>query len=210
MVTRSRILLADDHKLLLEAFRGLLHPAFEVVGEATNGRDLVERAAALDPDVVVADISMPFMNGIEACLRIKQASPRTAVVFLTVHDELDLAAEAFQAGASAYILKTASADELTVAIRAALEGRRFLSAAIAGGDPDALPKRPATSPWARLSPREREVAQLLAEGYSMKEVASILGIATRTVEFHKYRAMEALGVRTGADLVRLTVQHQLA
>ena len=210
METRSRILLADDHTLLLEAFRRILEPEFEVVGWVANGRDLLESAAALDPDVVVVDISMPFMNGIEACVRIKEASPRTAVVFLTVHADPHVAAEAFHAGASGYLSKSTSAHELTAAIHAALEGRRFLSRVIAGGDPDALPKVSGMSPWVCLSPREREVAQLLAEGHSMKQVAAILGIATRTVEFHKYRAMEALGVRTGADLVRLAVQHQLA
>lgn len=209
MIKRSRILLADDHTLLLEAFRRMLEPDFEVVGCVTNGRDLVERAGVLDPDVVVADISMPVMNGFEACVRIKQASPRTAVVLLTVNAEPHVAAEAFEAGASAYLLKSATADELTVAICAALEGRRFLSRAIAGGDPEALPKRAGMSPWARLSPREREVVQLLAEGYSMEQVAAILGIATRMVELHKNRAMEALGVKTGADLVRVALQHKL-
>ena len=135
-----RILLADDHTPLREAFQQLLEPDFEVVGCVANGQALLEGAAALDPDAVVTDIAMPGMTGIEACVRIKQASPRTAVVFLSVNPEPYVAAEAFQAGASAYLLKSATADELAVAIHAALEGRRFLSAAIAGGDPEALPK----------------------------------------------------------------------
>lgn len=142
---QSRILLADDHARLLEAFRRLLEPDFEVVGCVANGRDLLERAAALDPDVVVADIAMRLVDGIEACVRIKEALPRAAVVFLSVNPEPHVAAEAFQAGASAYLLKSAAANELAVATHAALEGRRFLSQAIAGGDPEALPKTAATS-----------------------------------------------------------------
>lgn len=209
MAPRSRVLLADDHTLLLEAFLKLLEPEFEVVGTAKDGQELVEAAAALAPDAVVTDVTMPRLNGIEACRRIKQASPGIAVVFLTVNADAHVAAEAFLAGGSGYLLKSSTADELVAAVRAALEGRRFLCGAIAGGDVDALPVRPASSPWARLSPREREVVQLLTEGKTMKQAAALLGITARTVEFYKYRAMMALGVKSGAELIRIAIERKL-
>ncbi len=210
MSARATILLADDHVLLLEAFRRMLEPAFEVVGTAADGAALVEEALRLEPDVVVADVSMPRMNGLEAARRLRGELPRTRVVFLTVNEDPQMAAEAFALGASGYVLKSSTALELDHAIRSALAGRRYLSTRLAGGDPLSLPAPAARSnPLERLTLRERDVLKLLAEGLSMKQVGAELGIAARTVAFHKYRMMETLGLRTSAELVGFAVEHRL-
>lgn len=209
---RPRVLLADDHALLLDAFRRSLEPRFNVVGTVTDGTALVAEARRLEPDLVVLDVSMPGIDGLEAARRLRGEVPAARVVFLTVHDEPEMAAEAFRLGAFGYVLKTAALSELVAALRAALAGRRHLSADIAGGDPAALPLPPATaaSPGDLLTPRELEVLRLLASGLSMKEAGAALGIAPRTVAFHKYRMMETLGVKTSAELVRYAVQNRLA
>jgi DNA-binding NarL/FixJ family response regulator len=210
MSARARILLADDHVLLLEAFRRMLEPAFEVVGTASDGALLVEEALRLEPDVVVADVSMPRMNGLEAARRLRGELPRTRVVFLTVNEDPQVAAEAFAIGASGYVLKSSTVVELHHAIRSAIAGRRYLSRRLAGGDPGALPAPAASaSPLERLTLRERDVLKLLAEGLSMKQVGAELGIAPRTVAFHKYRMMETLGLRTTAELVGFAVENRL-
>jgi DNA-binding NarL/FixJ family response regulator len=210
MSAPARILLADDHVLLLEAFRRMLEPAFLVVGTAADGAALVEEALRLEPDVVVADVSMPRMNGLEAARRLRGELPRTRVVFLTVNEDPQMAAEAFALGASGYVLKSSTALELDHAIRSALAGRRYLSKRLAGGDPLALPAPAASSnPLERLTLRERDVLKLLAEGLSMKQVGAELGIAARTVAFHKYRMMETLGLRSSAELVGFAVEHRL-
>ena len=192
---RPRVLLADDHGLLLEAFTRLLEPEFTVVGRAVDGRALVHAALELRPDVVVADVSMPELNGLEAGRQIRQALPQVRLVFLTVNEDPELAAEAFRVGASGFVVKSSAASELSQAIRDALAGRRYLTPRVAGGDLRALPAPAAPgSPLNRLSPREREVLQLVAEGRSMKEIGARLGITTRTVAFHKYRLMDKLAV----------------
>jgi DNA-binding NarL/FixJ family response regulator len=210
MLTRATILLADDHVLLLAAFRRMLEPAFEVVGAAADGAALVEEALRLEPDLVVADVSMPRMNGLEAARRLRGELPRTRVVFLTVNEDPQMAAEAFALGASGYVLKSSTALELDQAIRAVLAGRRYLSKRIAGGDPALLPA-PAmpSNPLERLTRRERDVLKLLAEGLSMKQVGAELGIAARTVAFHKYRMMETLELRSSAELVGFAVENRL-
>jgi len=211
MSARARVLLADDHVLLLEAFRRMLEPAVEVVGAVADGAALVEQALALEPDLVVADVSMPRMNGLEAARRLRGELPRTRVVFLTVDEDPQMAAEAFALGASGYLLKSSTATELHQAIRAVLAGRRYLSKRLAGGDPDALPAAAsADRPLEQLTLRERDVLKLLAEGLSMKQIGAELGIATRTVAFHKYRMMESLGVRTSAELVSFAVENRLS
>ncbi len=209
MHARATILLADDHVLLLEAFRRMLEPAFAVVGTAVDGAALLEEALRLEPDLVVADVSMPRMNGMEAARRLRGELPRTRVVFLTVNEDPQMAAEAFALGASGYVLKSSTALELDQAIRAALAGRRYLSTRISDGDPGRLPAPSSSDPIERLTRRERDVLKLLAEGLSMKQVGAELGIAPRTVAFHKYRMMETLGLRSSAELVGFAVENRL-
>ena len=207
---RPRVLLADDHGLLLEAFTRLLEPEVAVVGRAVDGRALVRAALELRPDVVVTDVSMPELNGLEAGRQIRQALPGVRLVFLTVHEDPALAAEAFRAGASGFVAKSSAASELLRAIRDALAGRRYLTPRVAGGDLRALPAPAAHgSPLDRLSPREREVLQLLAEGRAMKEIGARLGITVRTVAFHKYRLMAKLGAHSTAELGQFAARHRL-
>jgi len=200
---KPRLLLADDHTLLLEAFRRLLEEDFEVVACVTDGAELVAEALRLQPDVVVTDVSMPRMGGFEAVRRLRDLAPSIRVVFLTVNEDPQLASEAFSLGASAWVLKSSTATELVGAVRDSLERRRYLSRGIAGGDVARLP-RPAReeAPAERLTPREREVLQLLAEGKVMKEVGAILGISTRTVA-------ETLGIRSSAELIQFAVRNRV-
>jgi DNA-binding NarL/FixJ family response regulator len=206
---RPRILLADDHTLMAEALTHLLRAEFEVVGIVADGRALLDAAAALKPELVVVDIGMPLLNGLDAGEQITLLHPDIKVIVLTQNREPRFAAEAFRRGASGYLLKDAAASELTAAIRAALAGKRYLSPGFdagaslaAAGDRDGRHSR-------ELSAREREVLQLLAEGKLMKEVAGILKISPRTVEFHKYRIMEILNLKTGAELVQYAIRHGL-
>lgn len=207
---KPTVLLADDHRLLLEAFRRLLEAEFDVVDCVSDGAQLVDAAVRRAPDVVVTDVSMPRMGGLEAARRLRTLLPAARIVFLTVNEDPQLAAEAFRLGALGWVLKSSTATELVIAVRKALRGQRFLTTLVCGGDVDALPL-PSGGPTSveQLTPREREVLQLLAEGKAMKEVAAVLGISPRTVAFHKYRLMESLGVRTNAELVQLAVRSRL-
>lgn len=207
---RPRILLADDHVLMAEALRHLLQTEFDVVGTVSDGRALLKAAGELTPDLVVVDIGMPLLNGLDAGEQLKALHPGIKVIFLTQNREPRYAVEAFRRNASGYLLKDSAASELTSAIREALRGRSYVSPAIAKGMLDHAAGAEATSAGARdLSSREREVLQLLAEGKSMKEVAALLDISPRTVEFHKYRIMELLGVKTNAELVQYAIKHGL-
>jgi DNA-binding NarL/FixJ family response regulator len=201
-MTRPRILLADDHTLMAEALRALLQTDFDVVGTVADGRALLQAAAALKPEVVVVDIGMPLLNGLDAGEQLKTLQPDVKVIFLTQNREPRYAVEAFRRKASGYLLKDSAASELTTAIRDALQGRCYISPQIAS-DVMTQALEPEHERAGRdLSSREREVLQLLAEGQSMKEVAAVLDISPRTVEFHKYRIMAALGVKTNAELVQ--------
>lgn len=207
---KPRILLADDHVLLLEAFQRLLERDFDVVGAVTDGSILVEEAVRLHPDVVVTDVSMPRMGGFEAVRRLRDVAPAVRVVFLTVNEDPRMVADAFQIGAYAWVLKASPAEELRQAVRATMAGRRYLSTGVLGGYIDRLPEPQVARMGAEgLTPREREVLQLLAEGRPMKQVADVLGIATRTVAFHKYRIMANLGVKSSAELVQFAVKNRL-
>jgi RNA polymerase sigma factor (sigma-70 family) len=203
-MTRPRILLADDHTLMAEALRALLQTDFDVVGTVADGRALLQAAAALKPEVVVLDIGMPLLNGLDAGEQLKALQPDIKVIYLTQNREPRYAVEAFRRRASGYLLKDSAASELTAAIRDALQGRCYISPLIAS---DVVNRAMEHDPAVReLSPREREVLQLLAEGRSMKEVAAVLDISPRTVEFHKYRIMELLRVKTNAELVQQAIK----
>ncbi len=209
---RPRVLLADDHKIVSEGLRSLLEPDYELVGTVEDGRALVAAAEKLSPDVIVADISMPLLNGIEAARQLKKANSRAKIVFLTMHPDVTYATRAFEAGASGYVLKHSAASELLTAIREALKGRLYVTPMIAKDVLQFFMDRPQEprKDDIELTPRQREVLQLVVEGRSAKEIASILHISTRTVEFHKYRMMEELGLRTNADLIQYAIKHHLA
>jgi len=208
---RPRVLLADDHLLVAEALKSLLEADFELVGVVEDGRALVEAAKKLHPEVIVADITMPHLNGIDALVQLRQAGDDVPVVFLTMHRDVTFARRALEAGAAGFVLKHSASDELVAAIRAALKGETYLSPQIAGEILAAMQKGPdqPADPVASLTPRQREVLQLLAEGRSAKEIASGLGISVRTVEFHKYQMMETLGVHTNAELVHFALKQGL-
>jgi DNA-binding NarL/FixJ family response regulator len=204
-MTRPRILMADDHVMLLEAFKALLAPDFEVVGMVTDGRMLLEEFSRLDPEVVLLDVAMPLLNGLDAGRQLKARRRSVKLIYLTMNPDPYVASEALRLGASGYVLKSSAAQELKQAIREALRGRSYITPLIMGDVVDSLMATQAPRP--ELTGRQREVLQLLAEGKSMKEVAAILDLTPRTVAFHKYRMMEQLQLKTSADLVRFAV-HQ--
>jgi DNA-binding NarL/FixJ family response regulator len=205
-MTRAKVLLADDHLLIAQALEHLLQTYFDVVGTVSDGRALLRAARELKPDVAVVDIGMPLLNGLDAGEQLKSVQPDIKVIILTQNREPRFAVEAFRRHASAYLLKDSAASELTVAIREALAGRSYVSPAIAKAMVDETVAPGATAGVRELSGREREVLQLLAEGKSMKEVAAVLDISPRTVEFHKYRIMELLGVKNNAELVQQAIK----
>jgi DNA-binding NarL/FixJ family response regulator len=208
--SRPRILLADDHTMLLDAFRRLLEPEYEIVGTASNGRALVDLVPKTNPDVVILDISMPRLNGIEAAAQLRRKLPKVKIVFLTVNEDPDVAAEAIRSGASAFLLKSSAAAELISAIKLALAGKTYVTPLITKGKPLGIFLSESAKPAAdKLTPRQREVLQLLAEGRLMKEAGDILNLTPRTVAFHKYAMMERLGLKTGAELVQYAVEHHI-
>lgn len=206
----ARVLLADDHALLLGALEKLLVDECEVVGQVADGRALVEAAERLRPDIIVLDISMPLLNGLEAGRQIKQKQRNIKLVYLTMNEDADLAAEAFRVGASGYLLKRSAASELATAIREVTQGRTYITPLVAEGLVESLlhVEQPRTTVHT-LTSRQREVLQLLAEGRSMKEVASVLNLTPRTVAFHKYRIMEQLKLRSTAELVQYAVKNHI-
>jgi DNA-binding NarL/FixJ family response regulator len=205
---KARVLLADDHRLLLEAFEKLLQPDFEVVGTVGDGHALLAAAQELKPDVIVLDIAMPQMNGMVAAKRLREMMPEVKLIFLTVNEDADFASEAMGIGASGYLLKSSAASELFQAIEAALEGKSYVTPMIMQEMVESLATgRQTDEASAKLTTRQREVLQLLAEGRPMKEVANILDVTPRTVAFHKYRIMEELDLKTSADLVRFAIKH---
>jgi DNA-binding NarL/FixJ family response regulator len=209
MSHHSRILLADDHTLVAESCRKLLEPEFEVVGIVSDGRALVNAIPQLLPDVVVADIAMPLLNGLDAGEQVKREHPKVKVIYLTMNQDAELAAEAFRRGGSGYLLKTCAASELVTAIREVLRGGSYISPQISGKT-DLTPKRARKAkPRQQLTPRQREVLQLLAEGRSMKEAASALNLTPRTVAFHKYRIMEVLGLDNNSELVQYAIREKI-
>ena len=207
---RPRVLVADDHLLVAEALKSLLAPEFDLVGVVEDGRALVETARTLRPDVIVADVTMPHLNGIDALIQLRQNGDRVPVVFLTMHRDVQFAKRALDAGASGYVLKHSAPAELVSAIRAALAGKTYLTPQLAGEVLGAMKAGSENAdPVQALTPRQREVLQLLAEGRSAKEIASSLSISVRTVEFHKYQILETLGLHTNAELVHFAIKQGL-
>jgi DNA-binding NarL/FixJ family response regulator len=210
-VTRPRILIADDHKIVVAGLKRLLAPDFDIAGIVEDGRELVSVAGRLRPDVIIADISMPMLNGIEAVSQIKKSHEEIKVVFLTMHPDVTYALNAFKAGASGYVLKHSAPDELVTAIREALCGRTYITPLIAGKLLQAYSDEAANPAvvFNKFTPRQREVLQLLAEGYSVKEIAAILSISIKTVEYHKYRMMEDLGIHSVEELLQYAKRNGL-
>jgi DNA-binding NarL/FixJ family response regulator len=209
-MNRPRVLLADDHRLLREAFAQLLEPTCEVVGTVSDGRALLDAAPELRPDIVVLDIAMPLLNGMDAARQLKRLMPQVKVIFLTVSEDPDLTAEGFRCGASGFLLKNSAASELSLAIQEVMHGRSYVTPLATQGMVSTLlhGQKPAKK-TDDLSARQREVLQLLAEGHTMKEIARILKITSRTVAFHKYRMMEELGIKSSAELVQYAIKHHV-
>jgi DNA-binding NarL/FixJ family response regulator len=205
-----RVILADDHTLVAEALCALISQQFDVVATVADGHALVAAATALLPDVIVVDIAMPLLNGLEACRQLKHRMPGVKFIFLTMNEDPELGVEAMRCGASGYVLKKSAASELLQAMQSALRGRPYITPQIARGMQESFIRNPqGTSHPKSLTARQREVVQLLAEGKSMKEVADVLKVATRTVAFHKYRVMQDLGFKTNADLIQFAVKNRI-
>jgi DNA-binding NarL/FixJ family response regulator len=205
----ARLLLADDHRLLADACKKVLEPEFEVVGVVADGRALVKAAVELKPDVVILDISMPHLNGLDAGEQIKTKRRAVKLIFLTMNASAAMAAEAFRRGASGYVLKHSAADELVAAVRNVVKGESYLSPLIARETVNYLLKDDSNSDEPRITERQSEILQLLAEGMSMKEVAAVLDLKPGTVAFHKYRMMEVLGIKTNAELLEYAIKRNM-
>jgi len=208
-MSKVRILLADDHRIVIEGLKKLLEPDYDVVGTVEDGRALIAAVAELQPDVVVADVSMPHLNGIEAVRQIKEKSPQIKVVMLTMHHDVQYAVRAFEAGASGFVLKASASNELITAIGEAMRGKTYVTPLIAGDLIQSYREGKANPEIGlrQLSARQREILQLVAEGRSAKEIGRALNISARTVESHKYQIMEALNVKTSAELVQFAIKH---
>jgi DNA-binding NarL/FixJ family response regulator len=210
-VSRPRLVLADDHRIVAEGLHSLLSARYDVVAVVEDGHALLDAVARLTPDVVIADVTMPGLGGIEATARLAREHPGIRVVILTMHRHEAYARRALEAGALGYVLKVAAPDELVAAVEAALAGRVFVSAQLVSDWPPAArrPGRQAERPTDELTPRQREVLRLLAEGRTAKEIGAVLGISPRTVESHKYEMMRALGIERSAELVQHAVRNGL-
>lgn len=205
-----RIVLADDHVILLDAIKRVLEPEFKVVGTFCDAQSLLDSISEINPDIAVIDIGMPVMNGLTAAIKLKKIAPSTRIVFLTMDQDEDTAAEAFRLGASGYVIKNAAASELVQALRVVSWGGFFTSPALTrkmvGSHVKSFRNM---KPAYQITPRQREVLQLLAEGFSMNEIALKLGITARTVAFHKYTMMQELKISTSAELISYGIKHSL-
>jgi DNA-binding NarL/FixJ family response regulator len=206
-----RILLADDHQLLADACKGLLEPEFEVVAVVTDGRSLLDQAALLKPDVIVLDIAMPHLNGLDASSALRHKFPAIKLIILTMNMAPEVAAEAFRRGVSGYVLKHTAGEELLIAVRRVVQGASYLSPLLTKETVNFLLSRPeGRVEDKRITQRQSEILQLLAEGNSMKQVANIVDIKPGTVAFHKYRMMEKLNIKTNAELLEYAIKRQMA
>ena len=208
---KPRVLMADDHSMILAGLRKLVEGECEVVGTVEDGRALVEAAQKLRPDLILLDISMPLLNGLEAARQLTKLVPESKLIILTMHASPTYATEAFQAGASGYLLKRSAASELSQAIQSVLQGRQYLTPLITKDVLDSVFKpstgERGTPASTALTPRQREVLQLVAEGRGTKEIATILSVSVKTVEFHRFRIMQQLGIHTTADLTKYAITH---
>jgi len=206
---RPRILLADDHNLVVEGFRKLLETEFEIVGVVLDGRALLAAALQQKPDVIVLDIGMPFLSGIDAGRELKRLVPRTRLIVLTMNEDPDIAREALRHWASAYLVKKSAGTELISAVREVLKGKSYVTPRLAQRLMDEFVRDPRLGRTKELTPRQREVLHLLAEGRTMKETADLLHLTPRTVAFHKYRIMDEFGLKTNSDLVRFAIREHI-
>jgi DNA-binding NarL/FixJ family response regulator len=206
---RWKVLIADDHSMVIDGLRSLLEPEFEVVGAVNDGRAVLPEVRKLQPDVVVIDISMPLLNGLDCTRQLHDTGCTAKILILTMHPDATLAREALAAGASGYLLKSSPGSELKEALRDVLQGRTYLSPGVTRDAVEIMGRMTSIHEdvWAQLTPRQREVLQLLAEGKSHKEVAAILNISVKTAEYHKYAILEKLGLKTNAELVQYAVRH---
>jgi|RhiMetdeSRZDD1v2_1073273.scaffolds.fasta_scaffold25594_6 DNA-binding NarL/FixJ family response regulator len=207
-MARPTLLLADDHAIVMEGLASLLRGEFSLVGAVADGARLIEAARQHRPDIIVTDVAMPGMSGLEALRQLRAEAINAKVVFLTMHADAQLAAEALRAGAAGFVVKHAAGKELVAAIHTVLRGGRYLPAQLASGVLTALANGEPQEVGS-LTPRQRQVVTMIAEGLTMKEVAAALGLSPRTVEAHKYQVMQTLGLQTTADLIRYALEHRL-
>lgn len=208
---RARILIADDHTLVAELCKRVLETEFDVVGIVGDGHAMIRAAAVLKPDLIVVDVAMPILNGLDAGKQVKERWPAIKLVYLTVNPDPEVAAEAFRRCASGYLVKTCATAELLIAVRAVLRGNTYISPTLPKEEINYLRRlgNEMVEDAELLTNRQREVLQLLSEGKAMKEIGTILGMSTRTVAFHKYRIMELLGAKSGAELVRYAIRNHI-
>ena len=211
VMKRTTILLADDHTMISAALQKLLEPEYEVIGRVGDGRSLVKTALDLKPDLVLADVGMPLLNGLDAARELKRLLPKVKIIFLTMNPDPFVANEAVRLGASGYLLKSSESEELLMAVHKALLGRTYVTPPIRRAMEEVFIRDPISlnKPAKELTGRQREVLQLLAEGRTMKEVSSVLDVSERTVRYHKYRIMDELGIRTTAELVQYALKHAI-
>jgi DNA-binding NarL/FixJ family response regulator len=208
-MAKARILIADDHTLVAEAFKRLLEPDFEVVGMVGDGRALLRAAAQLQPDLVLVDLNMPLLNGLDASEQLKQSFPKIKIIVLTMNEDPDIAAVTMGKWASGYLLKKSAGSELLKAVREVLRGAKYVTPALQGALAEIALRDCRQDSERTLTARQREVLQLLAEGHTMKEAAAILNVATRTVAFHKYRIMHDFGLENNSELLRFAMKQKL-
>jgi len=210
-MSKPRVLLADDHTLVLEGFKKLLEEHSQVVGSAEDGRALLDAAKRLRPDIIVLDISMPKLNGLDAARRLRKIVPQARLIFVTVHADSDYVNQAFQAGASGYLLKRSAGSELLQAVQAVASGNYYITSLIAKDlvQSTLTGTVPSMTDPNRLTMRQREILQLVAEGLTLKEIASTLGLSPKTVEYHKSKLMEQLSLHTTAELTKFALTHGL-
>jgi DNA-binding NarL/FixJ family response regulator len=211
MMKRARILIADDHNLVAELCKRLLESEFDVVGVVCDGRAMVRTAVELKPDVIIVDVAMPILNGLDAGRQVKDMLPTVKLVYLTMNTDIEVAAEAFERGASGYLLKTCASAEMVLAVQEVLRGKSYVSRSLSREAIECLrwQHKKLVTEEERLTERQREVLQLLAEGKVMKEVGGILNMSTRTVAYHKYRMMEVLGAKSNAELFKYAIRNHM-